>query len=220
MKKLVKFPLSTVSLETAIEQYRGDLLIFFKGRFGRPWVRSLKAAGGHPHTLRVYCGPPSLPSLLSLERIAVGLGFRPYVGRIPNPFERTSRTYWPRLIEHLAGGLFAPTCKPSTVEICAAWMKHRSREKPHSDVRQISPLDYQRLMPVGNGIDSPMPAPVTQVETFIDNVNDNGDQDPGHRTGDQTDPHFFAQSSPRAIRNPSRGSLCPLQNESLTASCL
>jgi hypothetical protein len=216
----LKFPLSAVTIEHAARQYRADLLAFFKGRFGRAWERCLRARGIDGHCLRNTPSLPATRTLRTVEKVAVELGFRPYVGRVANPFERNSREYWPRLTTALSRALWAPTCAPSVGDICSQWMNYRSRENLHSDVLPTPPSVSACHCSIGNGICSPMPAPEPEPEHFDGDLSCGPDSPTHYRQGGQSEPPFFAHWSPRAIKKCSRPSFCALQNESLTASCL
>lgn len=196
--------LSPINLEQALDQYRADLLQFFKGRFGPSWHRRLLRYECSPDYLRGKRLPQSISALRSLERVAIGLGFRPYVGRVPSPFERNSREYWPRLVRSLSQASYVPSCVPKVSKICALWMPARSQDRRRSDVlgKPLSPSPCG--CNVGNGIHSPMPATFDAKQAMEEPVIVNAMQESCHRTGGQTTPADFAQSSPRAIKSPSR----------------
>lgn len=218
-----KYPLPSVNLDTALRNHCDDLKRFFEGRFGRHWRKALTAHGGHRRGFYHCNGPANVPSSSTLkhyEAIAVKLGFRPYVGREPHPFERNSRTYWPNIVSSISSAMYAPTCTPRVLDLSREFMVHRLKEAPGSDLLSDYPINPQPLTQSGNGICSPMPAPKPEVELFRWPDNDNGSTDHAIREGGQTTPPLFAQCSPRAENSCSRPAFCSLQDDSLTASCL
>lgn len=197
--------ISPLPLDAALEQYRADLLCFFKARFGSSWRRNIEARGGNPGTLTrpFHCGS-ALRSIRNLEAMAVKLGFRPYVGRVSSPFERNSREYWPRLSESLTCATFAHGCVPSVAQVARLWMAHRSWHKPCSDVLPKSPHATSYHCNAGDGISNPMSSTFDAKQAMQAPVIANVMQESCQPEGGQTNPPTFAHSSPRGIKSHSR----------------
>lgn len=213
----------SVKLDTVLRNYHADLVRFFQGRFGRDWFRALRVRGVCPMSLYLAGRGSRRVSSRVLQRyedVAVKLGFIPYVGRHPHPFERNSRAYWNLVCMHSAKVLYIPTARPNVASLARDFMVHRIGERPHSDLMDEYPINPQPLTQAGNGICSPMPALRPEVERFEYPDNDNGSRSHATGTGGQTIPPNFAQSSERAKNSCSRPSFCSLQEDSLTASCL
>ena len=200
--------LASRSLDEALNEYRADLLYFFKSRFGPTWRSNIQRRGGTHQALDARGhAVANVTTIRTLERIAVRLGFKPYVGRVPHPFERKSREYWPRLSSTIGGGLYARGCVPSVDSICRLWMPRQVSRTYPSDVLPKSPHATSYHCNAGDGISNPMPSTFDAKQAMQAPVIVNVSRSHASGEGGQAIPPTFAHSSPRAIKSHSRSEI-------------